>query len=165
MVAFSQEEATFFIKFNNEKASAVFNTIESIYDVRFSYQDSIMNAKLLSLEKKRRSLTQVLEDIENSSAFKFEKINERYIIIKEEQSVYSGVQILEDVLITSYLTKGIQKNKDANKVHERGVWLKQVLSQIMLINNKELISEGYSGIKLGKEIDRRRKKIIAKLLR
>ena len=113
MVAFSQEEATFFIKFNNEKASAVFNTIESIYDVRFSYQDSMMNAKLLSLEKKRRSLTQVLEDIENSSAFKFEKINERYIIIKEEQSVYSGVQILEDVLITSYLTKGMQKNKDA----------------------------------------------------
>ena len=49
MVAFSQEEATFFIKFNNEKASAVFNTIESIYDVRFSYQDSMMNAKLLSL--------------------------------------------------------------------------------------------------------------------
>ncbi len=45
----------------------------------------------------------------------------------------------------------IQKNKDANKVHERGVWLKQVLSQIMLINNKELISEGYSGIKLGKK--------------
>jgi tRNA nucleotidyltransferase (CCA-adding enzyme) len=59
----------------------------------------------------------------------------------------------------------IQKNKDANKVHERGVWLKQVLSQIMLINNKELISEGYSGIKLGEEIDQRRKKIIAELLR
>ena len=59
----------------------------------------------------------------------------------------------------------IQKNKGENKVYERGAWLKQVLSQIMLINNKELISEGYSGIKLGKEIDRRRKKIIAKLLR
>jgi tRNA nucleotidyltransferase (CCA-adding enzyme) len=59
----------------------------------------------------------------------------------------------------------IQKNKGDNKVYERGAWLKQVLSQIMLINNKELISEGYSGIKLGKEIDRRRKKIIAKLLR
>ena len=59
----------------------------------------------------------------------------------------------------------IQKNKDANKVHERGVWLKQVLSQIMLINNKELISEGYSGIKIGEEIDQRRKKIIAELLR
>ena len=59
----------------------------------------------------------------------------------------------------------IQKNKGDNKVYGRGAWLKQVLSQIMLINNKELISEGYSGIKLGKEIDRRRKKIIAKSLR
>jgi len=59
----------------------------------------------------------------------------------------------------------IQKNKGDNKVYGRGAWLKQVLSQIMLINNRELISEGYSGVKLGKEIDRRRKKIIAKLLR
>ncbi len=60
-----------------KRQSAVFNTIESIYDVRFSYQDSMMNAKLLSLEKKRRSLTQVLEDIEKvvgrGRAFKFEK--------------------------------------------------------------------------------------------
>lgn len=59
----------------------------------------------------------------------------------------------------------IQKNKGDNKVYGRSAWLKQVLSQIMLINNRELISEGYSGVKLGKEIDRRRKKIIAKLLR
>ena len=59
----------------------------------------------------------------------------------------------------------IQKNKGDNKVYGRGAWLKQVLSQIMLINNRELISEGYSGVMLGKEIDRRRKKIIAKLLR
>ncbi len=59
----------------------------------------------------------------------------------------------------------IQKDKGDNKVYERGAWLKQVLSQILLLNNKEIISEGYSGIKLGKEIDLRRKKIIAELLR
>ena len=58
-----------------------------------------------------------------------------------------------------------QENKDDNKIYEPGVWLKEAFSQIMLINNKELISEGYSGIKLGQEIDVRRKKIISELLR
>lgn len=53
MVAFSQEEATFLVKFKNEKASVVFNTIQKIYDVRFSYQDSIIINKFISLEQKK----------------------------------------------------------------------------------------------------------------
>ena len=63
MVAFSQEEATFLVKFKNEKASVVFNTIQKIYDVRFSYQDSIIINKFISLEQKNRNLSQVIEEI------------------------------------------------------------------------------------------------------
>lgn len=113
MVAFSQEEATFLVKFKNEKASVVFNTIEKIYDVRFSYQDSLANNKFISLKKNKRTLSQVIEEIETNSTFSFEKINQRYIIIKEKENVLSGIQFLDNILITGYLTKGIQKNKDA----------------------------------------------------
>jgi hypothetical protein len=113
MVAFSQEQATFLVKFKNEKASVVFNSIETIYDVRFSYQDSIISNKFISLEKKKRTLSEILEEIETNSTFSFEKINQRYIIVKEKEKNLSGVQILDNILITSYLTKGIQKNKDA----------------------------------------------------
>ncbi len=113
MVAFSQEEATFSIKFKNEKVSDVFNTIEKIYDVRFSYQDSLVNNKFISLKRSKRTLSQVIEEIEINSTFNFEKINQRYIIVKEKEKVLSGVQILDNILITGYLTKGIQKNKDA----------------------------------------------------
>ena len=63
MVAFSQEQATFLVKFKNEKASVVFNSIETIYDVRFSYQDSIISNKFISLEKKKRTLSEILEEI------------------------------------------------------------------------------------------------------
>ena len=112
-VAFSQEEATFLVKFKNEKASFVFNSIENIYDVRFSYQDSIINNKFISLEKKKRTLSEIIKEIETNSTFSFEKINQRYIIVKEKEKNLSGVQILDNILITSYLTKGIQKNKDA----------------------------------------------------
>ena len=113
MVAFSQEQATFLVKFKNEKASVVFNSIEKIYDVRFSYQDSIINNKFISLEKKKRTLSEIIEEIETNSTFSFEKINQRYIIVKEKEKNLSGVQILDNILITGYLTKGIQKNKDA----------------------------------------------------
>lgn len=113
MVAFSQEEATFLVKFKNEKASVVFNTIQKIYDVRFSYQDSIIINKFISLEQKKRNLSQVIEEIETNSTFSFEKIDQRYIIIKEKEKVLSGIQFLDNILITGYLTKGIQKNKDA----------------------------------------------------
>ena len=113
MVAFSQEEATFLVKFKNEKASVVFNAIEKIYDVRFSYQDSLANNKFISLKKNKRTLSQVIEEIETNSTFSFENINQRYIIIKEKENVLSGIQFLDNILITRYLTKGIQKNKDA----------------------------------------------------
>ena len=117
MVAFSQEEATFSIKFKNERASDAFNTIEKIYDVRFSYQDSLVNNKFISLKRNKRTLSQVIEEIEINSTFNFEKINQRYIIVKEKEKekekVLSGIQILDNILITGYLTKGIQKNKDA----------------------------------------------------
>lgn len=117
MVAFSQEEATFSIKFKNERASDAFNTIEKIYDVRFSYQDSLVNNKFISLKRNKRTLSQIIEEIEINSTFNFEKINQRYIIVKEKEKekekVLSGIQILDNILITGYLTKGIQKNKDA----------------------------------------------------
>ena len=104
MVAFSQEEATFLVKFKNEKASVVFNAIEKIYDVRFSYQDSLANNKFISLKKNKRTLSQVIEEIETNSTFSFEKINQRYIIIKEKENVLSGIQFLDNILITGYLT-------------------------------------------------------------
>ena len=101
MVAFSQEQATFLVKFKNEKASVVFNSIETIYDVRFSYQDSIISNKFISLEKKKRTLSEILEEIETNSTFSFEKINQRYIIVKEKEKNLSGVQILDNILITT----------------------------------------------------------------
>ena len=100
MVAFSQEEATFLVKFKNEKVSVVFNSIENIYDVRFSYQDSIINNKFISLEKKKRTLSEIIEEIETNGTFSFEKINQRYIIVKEKEKNLSGVQILDNILIT-----------------------------------------------------------------
>ena len=113
LVAFSQEKATFFVQFNEEPFSKVLVALEKTFDVRFSYQDRILEDKKITLEKKERTLNQVLDEISLKSAVFFQKINKRYIIVTLEKSSKKNIQLLDDVVITKYLTKGIYKNKDA----------------------------------------------------
>ena len=112
-VAFSQEEATFSVEFNDQLVSEALLSIERIYDVRFSYQDNTIHNKRVTLLKSERTLNQVLDEITIYTSLKFDKIDDRYIIITEAKTSLKNIQLLKDVVITGYLTKGIHKNKDA----------------------------------------------------
>tara|TARA_B100000809_G_scaffold265364_2_gene323982 strand:+ start:527 stop:2836 length:2310 start_codon:yes stop_codon:yes gene_type:complete len=113
VVAFSQEGATFSIKFNEALVSEALLSLEEIYDVRFSYQDHLLKDKKVTLKKIDRSLNQVLDEISVLTSLSFQKIDERYIIVNESKITINNTQLLDDVIITGYLTKGIHKNKDA----------------------------------------------------
>ena len=111
VLAFSQEEAKFFINFETERIESAFNLIEDIYDVRFSYKDAVIKDKTITLKKEKRTLTQVLKAIQAQTGLSFEIIANRYIIVnKSEMEV--NVQELEKIIINSYLAKGISKRKD-----------------------------------------------------
>jgi len=110
-LAFSQEEAKFYISFNSETLQYAFDIIEDIYDVRFSYYDNILEDKTISLKKEKRSLNQVLSEIEILTNLKFEIIDNRYIIVNNNKEEVD-IQELEKVIINSYLAKGISKRKD-----------------------------------------------------
>ncbi len=113
IVAFSQEKAAFSIQFNDLLVTEALLQLEKTFDVRFSYQDLFLENKKITLEKGERTLDEVLEEISLLSAINFQKINERYIIISEEYISIDKIQLLKDVIVTGYLTKGIYKNKDA----------------------------------------------------
>ncbi len=113
VVAFSQEKATFSIEFDNSLVSDVLHSLEKTYDVRFSYQDKSLKEKRVTLLKLERTLNQVLNEISILNNLEFQKIDNRYIIVKEINTSINDIQLLEDVMITGYLTKGIHKNKDA----------------------------------------------------
>ena len=112
-LAFSQEEANFYISFNSTPLQQAFEVIEDIYDVRFSYYDSILQDTSISLEREKRSLNEVLSEIEIQANLRFEVIEHRYIIVLSTQEV-SGIQELQKVVVTNYLTKGISKQKDGS---------------------------------------------------
>ncbi len=113
LVAFSQERATFSFQFDDVLITEALFSIEKTFDVRFSYQDSFLESKKITLAKRDRTLDQVLEEIAALSSISFQKINERYIIVTEYNISLDSIQLLKDVIIIGYLTKGVYKNKDA----------------------------------------------------
>lgn len=111
-MAFSQEEAKFYINFDNYALEDAFETIEDVFDVRFSYDDTVIVNKTINLIRKERTLSQVLASITEQTNLKFELISNRYIIVNASENSFD-IQELNKVVLNSYLTKGISKQKDA----------------------------------------------------
>jgi hypothetical protein len=113
LLAFSQEEAKFFIYVNSLRLDRAFDKIEDVYDVRFSYQDDLLTDLKITLEKEERTLSQLLAEIKLQTDLDFEVIAQRYIVVNRLQN-YIDVEALDRVILTSYLTNGISKNKNAS---------------------------------------------------
>ncbi|MBT3873173.1 MAG: TonB-dependent receptor plug domain-containing protein [Flavobacteriaceae bacterium] len=113
LTVFSQEDAVFSVEFNDVLVSKSLSSLEALYDVRFSYQDYVLKDKKLTLKKLDRTLNQVLDEISILTLLTFQKIDDRYIIVNDSKISKINIQLLDKVVITGYLTKGIQKNKDA----------------------------------------------------
>ncbi|WP_460219510.1 TonB-dependent receptor domain-containing protein [Psychroserpens sp. MEBiC05023] len=112
-IAFSQEEAKLLCGFDKQKLEDVFDTIEDIFDVRFSYNDASIAHKTISLKREKRTLKELLSAIEIQSGLRFEVLANRYVIVnKVDYNV--NVQELDKIILNSYLTKGISKQKDAS---------------------------------------------------
>ena len=112
-VAFSQEGATFSVKFENEPVSDALEQLENLYDVRFSFQDELVKNVRISLSEENKTLQYLLDEISNTTQLNFEFIDTRYIIVTEANALNTDFELLERVVVTGYLAKGIYKNKNA----------------------------------------------------
>lgn len=112
-LAFSQEEAKLFIGFNNETAKEAFEQIESLFDVRFSYQDEVIADKVVTINKNKWSLSRLLQILTSQTNLKFEVIANRYIIVNDANDM-ARLQQLERIVLNSYLANGISKQKDGS---------------------------------------------------
>ena len=112
-LAFSQEEAKFYINFNNEILEDAFETIEDVYDVRFSYKDDLIRDKRINIKKEKLSINELLKVIEAQTNLSFEIVANRYIIVNNSKYKVD-IQELDKIILNSYLTKGISKRKNAS---------------------------------------------------
>ncbi|MFT4698744.1 MAG: hypothetical protein ACI9SJ_001901 [Flavobacteriaceae bacterium] len=111
--SFAQEKKTAILFFENEPIIAVLTSIEDVFDIRFSYPDKLLEGTQISLSEKEWSVNEVLSELSSQSTLHFQFINERYVIVSEKMLSLDEVQVLEDVVIKSYLTEGISKKKNA----------------------------------------------------
>lgn len=110
LVVFSQEEATFSIRFNNVSAADAILTLENTYNVKISYPNELIDNKTVSLKEKKRTLKEALDDLSVVLDVSYNIINQRYIVINKAENIETNYQRLDEVIINKYLTGGITKN-------------------------------------------------------
>lgn len=113
-LAQSQEQVSFLYK--NEKVSKVLTAIEKAYDIKFSYQDKVVQYQKVSLDLKNVTLETVLATIEVQTDLLFQKIDKRYYNVSKSKFILKPINNLPNIIITDYLTDGVNKKNDASFV-------------------------------------------------
>jgi len=108
IIVFSQEKNKQLIFYNNESIIVVLKDLENKFTVKFSYPNNLVTDIKISLEKKLRNLDDIFFDITYLTNIKFNRLDSKYIYLTKVNS-----EKLNEIVVQSYLTTGISKNKDA----------------------------------------------------
>nr|WP_252730415.1 TonB-dependent receptor [Lacinutrix sp. C3R15] len=87
----------------------VLTIIEQQFKVSFSYADSTIKDIEVFLDS-HENLEVILTALEKQTQLKFNKLNNQFITIARQEVQPFTIQRLEEVVITNYLTTGINKN-------------------------------------------------------
>lgn len=107
--SWSQKKDSF--SYTNVKLNEVLTEIENVFDVKYSYVDSLVNSKRFSLSLSLYNLIEINAEIEKQLNLKVVKINDRYYSLKQIEANESSQKIilLDEIIVEDFLAKGIQK--------------------------------------------------------
>ncbi len=89
--------------------SIILEELEEQFDVKFSYQNKVVRDVTLFNLPYETDLNATLANLERMSGLLFERLNDRFIVIKEN-TIYSEVQELDNIYISNLLASGISKS-------------------------------------------------------
>ena len=91
-----------------QSLTSILKTIESQYEVTFSYADKNIIGKQLHLPPSKLSLTEVLWYLEEQTGLEFTLLNQSSVVIRLNlQSNGMSMQLLDEITVSNYLTRGI----------------------------------------------------------
>lgn len=143
-IAYAQEKVT--LSFNDISLSEAFTTIESEFGVKFSYNTKLTQDKSISIAEQSLSLAEIIQLFQKEFSVVFEKINERYYIIRDQNQegkiricgtlldALSGIPIAQANIINSTQAKGVTSGKDG-------------AFELFLVDAKDVIEIRYLGYK------------------
>lgn len=107
--SWSQTAETSFFVYENDPLRNVITDIETKFNIKYSYVDSIVSSIKITMKRQEYSLEEVNAEIENQTLLKIIRIDKRYFsIIKEIEGTISTEQ-LKEILVEGFLSKGINK--------------------------------------------------------
>ncbi|NQX85316.1 MAG: TonB-dependent receptor [Flavobacteriaceae bacterium] len=113
LLAFSQEKAAFYLSIENASIQSIFSILEEQHNIRFSYKDDIIQQQNISVHINYTSFEDILDFISEHTNLKFEILNERYVIVLKKSKSITQLTTLNNVMVFSYLARGIKKTKNA----------------------------------------------------
>jgi outer membrane cobalamin receptor len=113
-ISWSQKGGKITVAYNSKELIKVFAEVEKKFDIRYSYVDSIMEGKKITLAKSDYTLEDINTEIAKQASLKIIKIDDRFYSVVYDDNPQLQVYALEDVLVEGFLAKGI--NKTSQKV-------------------------------------------------
>lgn len=111
-VVFCQEQKTEIINFNHIPAAQAINLLQKKFHVKISFADSYLADKTVSIKRQKLTLKETLYQLSDILGIKFKFVSEKYIVINLLKKPESKNVQLNEIVLNSYLTKGISKNKN-----------------------------------------------------
>ncbi len=106
---FAQENTTHSVSYDNVPLKSVLDDTEYRYAIDFIYTTGVVNTTMITLSLKKRNLQQILNDISKASNLKFTRIDNTHFYISKLDII-----LIQDDIVSKYLTKGIHKNLDGS---------------------------------------------------
>ncbi|WP_338733181.1 FecR domain-containing protein [Mangrovimonas cancribranchiae] len=92
----------------------ILKTLESRYNISFSYADKHIKNITSPLPNNTLTLEEALNILEKNTHLQFKVLNNRFVVIKKTQLNNYKIEQLDEVFITKYLTKGLSISKQGH---------------------------------------------------
>lgn len=101
--------------FKNTPLNDVIVKLETKFDIKLSFNSELITNQTITFNSVDATLEEAIIAIEEQTNVEFEKVTERYYIIKQQAKLdLSKTQNLDEVIISEYLTSGINKKGDGS---------------------------------------------------
>ena len=105
------------LSFNNTPLIDVIFELEKKFDIKLSFNSELITNQVITFKNEEALLESVFNAIERQIEIEFVKVTNRYYSIKNQVPLdLSKIQNLDKIVISEYLTSGVEKKRDGSIV-------------------------------------------------
>ncbi len=118
----SQKIEKHIFSFTSERMEKVLSDVETKFKIKYSYIDSIVSQKKITIPKKRYSLSEINQEIATQTELKITNIDNRFYAVSDEKAHDSIKKYyLDEIIVEGFLAAGINKTNQKFTIYPQKV--------------------------------------------